>query len=394
MTRIVVMMYRMGCGGVERALIDLLRQIDADRYEVELLYLEKEGEFMDQVPDYVRQTELELSEMERILIKTTAIRPAVRHGFACGKWLQAMGLLFRYALHKLKRTPALAYAAAFDRFKPTEYDIALDFHGYASATTYFLAKKVKAKKRFTWVHGEGCTKDFPYIYQYLRKYDMILCVSKHLCEQVNRELPCYPRDQVAVFKNLIQYRDILNKAVTGPTLPMEKDSFCLLTVGRIAYEKGYDLLVDAAILLKQRGYAFRWYICGDGPLREHIEKRIAQNHLEATIILLGYCDNPYSLMRSCDLYVQTSISEGYGITIAEAALLGCVIVSTGVAGAMEEIVPGVNGAITDMNGKAIADAVAELFDDPRRLQAMRNRMVDYDNLNQDSLQMLNTILRV
>ena len=88
------------------------------------------------------------------------------------------------------------------------------------------------------------------------------------------------------------------------------------------------MAVEAACFLKKKGLAFKWYFIGEGSERKNIEKMISSYRLQNDVILLGLQTNPYPYMAQADVYVQTSRHEGFGMTIAEAKILGLPIVST------------------------------------------------------------------
>ena len=79
--------------------------------------------------------------------------------------------------------------------------------------------------------------------------------------------------------------------------------------------------------------------------------------------LLGWCSNPYPIMSSADLYVQSSRIESYGITIREAQILGKVVLSTNTDGAKENILSGEDGYICGYRELEIADAIIKLIND-------------------------------
>ena len=137
-----------------------------------------------------------------------------------------------------------------------------------------------------------------------------------------------------------------------------------MTVGRLEKsQKGYDLALEATKILRNRGVKFRWYAIGEGSYRSEMERYIAENDLQNCFILLGSTANPYSYMRQCDIYVQTSRHEGFGLTIAEARILNKPVVCTNFEGCTMQIVNGKNGLITSFNPEDIADAIERLLND-------------------------------
>lgn len=152
-------------------------------------------------------------------------------------------------------------------------------------------------------------------------------------------------------------RSLAQKEITE-TFP--HTSLSLLTVGRLVKPKGYDLLLQAASILKNRNIQFTWYIIGEGPEKTFIEHEIQINDLTDYVFLLGLKENPFPYMKACDIYVQTSKFEGFGMTIAEAKILNKPIISTNYPVIYNILQDKVNGLIVDMTGEALANGIQSL----------------------------------
>ena len=139
----------------------------------------------------------------------------------------------------------------------------------------------------------------------------------------------------------------------------------LLTVARLAPQKGLPLLLEAAAILSRevdagRLAAFTWAIAGDGPGREEAAERIAAEQLPVT--LLGRRTDAPALMEVADVVVQTSLWEGQPLTIQEALRAGTAIVATDVGGTA---VTARGGAVlVAPQAQAIAEALRTLLSDP------------------------------
>lgn len=110
---------------------------------------------------------------------------------------------------------------------------------------------------------------------------------------------------------------------------------------------------------------------------------IRKNHLENDFILTGAKDNPYPYMKQCDLYVQPSHMESFGLTMAEAQICGATIVATDTAGARTLIENGKNGVITDNNCAALADGIYDMYSDfeKRERIALNAKNIDFEKNN-------------
>ena len=137
----------------------------------------------------------------------------------------------------------------------------------------------------------------------------------------------------------------------------------ILTIGRIAQGKRYDIAVDACKILKEKGINFRWYVLGDGDLRPEIEKQIQRNNLQDIFILLGVKPNPYPYIKDCNIYVQTSEFEGFGLAIAEARMLNIPVVTTEFDAVYNQMIQGKNGLVVKQDPFAVAEAIELLLND-------------------------------
>jgi glycosyltransferase involved in cell wall biosynthesis len=382
----------MNCGGVETAIIELIKHIDPTEYHVDLLMVEQKGEFLKRIPSWVNIKTLNISTLEKEFVLSQSIRNTVRYGLKHGLVFSTIWLTIKYLFQKGTHCPAPAYCAVFGRKKRFQYDLALDFHGYTSLTTYYISENVEAKKKYTWVHSEPTAEYLGRYSKYLQNYDGIFCVSKRCEEKAKKSLPPALREKVKIFKNFIDAERVLNLAQVGPRLPEFKPGLKILTVGRLSPQKGYDIAIQVAYNLKNSGLKFKWYFCGDGEEKEKLHRSIVEAGLNDVIVMMGYQDNPYGYMDSCDIYVQSSRYEGYAVTLVEASIIGCPLVSTDVAGAREEIRNGENGFITEIDVEKLTSAVLCMAHDNVLRTGIRERRSERIDLNKQSEKMLAIIL--
>ena len=134
-------------------------------------------------------------------------------------------------------------------------------------------------------------------------------------------------------------------------------------------------------ILKDKGYNIKWVVCGDGDYRKSLESKIKENCLENEFILLGNQKNPYKYMNSADIYVQTSLTESYCLTLAEARALKKPIVTTDFPAAYEHINNAKNGFITKMTSESIAEAIEKLILSPELRKSFSENTISVDNNN-------------
>ena len=197
-------------------------------------------------------------------------------------------------------------------------------------------------------------------------------VSDSTREILNEVFPEY-KDKIEVIYDISDPNLIIKMSLLGEGYDDNFDGLRILTVGRLANQKGYDIALDACKILKEKGINFRWYSLGIGPLKEEIEKYIADNKLEDYFKLLGVKSNPYPYIRNCDIYVQTSKFEGFGLAIAEARMLNKPVVTTRFDAVYNQMVDRKNGLVVDMDAKGISDGILELIN----YKELKSEIVEY-----------------
>ena len=141
---------------------------------------------------------------------------------------------------------------------------------------------------------------------------------------------------------------------------------CLLTIARLAPQKGLDLLLEAATLIKQGGIDFTWLVAGDGPLKAQLNQQIAAADLP--VKLLGRREDIGALLSQADVVVQTSYWEGQPLTLREAMQAGRAIVATDVGGSAYTLAG--CGQLVEPQAGPLADAVVAVISDPKRRETL------------------------
>lgn len=359
------------CGGVEKSLLSLLNFIDKEKYNITLLLLKKRGVLLDQIPSYVNVIEMDLPQDEEYDIlfgKTNALKKAFhdrKYFLFLKKFIRGIYLNLISNSDEEKRVNYYKMIDVKFSKLDDEYDIAVDYMGYGLLNTFFVAKKIKAKSKFTWVHfepniGMESFKAFKY---YLIDYNKIICVSEDIKKQVARILPEL-NGKLNVFYNIVDRDYIINESkIDLGFTDINFDGKKILSIGRLDLQKGFDLAIPVINKLIQEGYNLRWYIIGEGNLRKELEELIKEFNLEKYIYLLGQKTNPYSYLSQCDYYFQPSRHEGYGIAVAEARVFCKPILATDFAGAKEQLRNKETGLIVKCNQKEFYEGLKSLLDD-------------------------------
>lgn len=119
----------------------------------------------------------------------------------------------------------------------------------------------------------------------------------------------------------------------------EKEKRSILYVGRLCFEKGLDVLLEACEMLQRRGVCFRLFLIGDGPLKGHIQQAVAQGGMVEAVSLLGYIPHSevHQFYRKSAIFVLPSIAEGVSVSLLEAMSSGCLCIVSDIPDNMELI---------------------------------------------------------
>lgn len=133
------------------------------------------------------------------------------------------------------------------------------------------------------------------------------------------------------------------------------------SLGRLQYEKGFDLLVQAMAQLQGEA---RLLLGGPGPLAEALAQQVKELGLEETVDLVGFVSDVPAFLSRSGLFVLASRSEGLGLVLVEAMAAGRPVVATRVGGISEVVVDGETGLLVPPEvPSALAEAIRRLLAD-------------------------------
>lgn len=115
-------------------------------------------------------------------------------------------------------------------------------------------------------------------------------------------------------------------------LDIPSHAYVVGSIGRFTPQKGYDTLVDASALLRDRGHDLQMYIVGEGPLEAQLQEQIERLSLTDRVHLLPPRAEVGHFLRALDLFVSCSRWEGMSLSVQEATLCGLPVVCTDVSG--------------------------------------------------------------
>lgn len=149
--------------------------------------------------------------------------------------------------------------------------------------------------------------------------------------------------------------------------------FKICAVGKIIPVKGFDRLARIHRKLINDGYNIQVFVFGVGAQQTEIERYIQEHKLEDSFHFMGYQINPYKYVRRCDLFVCSSLSEGFSTAVTEALIVGTPVITTDVSGMRELLGDNKYGLITENDEESLYDGIRYLLDNSEVLSEYRRQ---------------------
>lgn len=324
-----------GVGGIQRALVSILDNLDYDRYKVDVYYC-NENMFY-QLPEHEN-------------LRFIYFKP-----FPYFTRFVPFGIL---------------KACCKFPYSNEEYDVAVEFNSYSSECAVG-ALSVKAEKRVMWIHNDVKIKyseepkyrilwnAFKGKFKY---FDEFCAVSPGIIPSF-RELTGLNDAEVSTVQNFVDTQLIFRQAQEEADFAVDDGVYNICSVGRLCRQKGYDILLDDMAQVVQKRRDIHLYLIGDGPDKEKLEEQRDRLGLGEYVSFLGNKKNPFPYVKQMDGFALTSRYEGQGIVLWEAKALGLELF---MGKNLEKYNPGLTG--TENISEALCNA--------------RKREKTYDDLSQ------------
>lgn len=304
-------------GGAEKVLLDILENIDYARYKVTLLVKVHDEILTHELPIHVellwlwRGQSIWSHRLRKLTIKLGCYVPYYK--YVCKSRLDKI-------------------------LKNRKFDTIVSFMEGEAVRMHELISH-KAKRNVSWVHIDLHKKHWSSLWFHPGEeksiYEMmnrVVFVSEDARRGFIEEFD-YNKDNLEVIFNLIDSKKIVATVAQLPQI--EKNSTTVCIVGRLNEQKRFDRAVKVVAKLRHEGYDVCLWIVGDGELREMLEILCKDLGVEDYVKFWGFVKPPYRLMKDADIYLSTSDSEGYPLTLCEALCLGKPCLCTAVTGPTE-----------------------------------------------------------
>lgn len=308
----------LGSGGAERIMLYLLNFL-ADRKDLKIILLLLE----DKNNDYLRY----LSEDVEII--NLSIKKRIRYSF------------FSILKTIASINPSICYVG-LDILNPLIALMIPFFKAFRFYKIKFIVRETNIlSKKYDF--SNMYTKN---VYKYFYNlYDTIISQSNDMCHDL--VVRCHINKQKIVkINNPVDVEFIeahkKNIGVNDCDIIFNRDKVNIVAVGRLTYQKGYDILFERLSECKKVDYNV--YILGRGELENNLRQLSKELNIVDKVHFLGHVNNPYYYMNKADFIVLSSRYEGFPNVLLEANALGKpVFVNKCLGGINEIVIEGING---------------------------------------------------
>lgn len=353
-------------GGAERVLVDIANAL-ADKYEITIFTIYAGG------------------ELEKQLNKKVKLKSLYNNSY------EELSSFQKHVLMPLK--VLLQKNEIYQKKIKDNYEVEIAF--LEGPITRLFSSKNNQTRKLVWVHndikqvfGKGIKARIKKKIdeKFYNQYEKIIFVSKDNLEEFNQVYPNIIKPKEVIY-NYLDSERILEKAEEKVKLPFQGENINFLTVTRLVEQKAIDRIIRVHKRLIENGFLHHFYVVGDGPEREKIQKLIKENQLENTFFLLGKKENPYPYIKNADCFCLLSKFEGYGMAIDEAKILNRPILITNTA-AREAVADYKDAKIVENSEKGIYEGLKETIENTK------NKSLEMENKKYENKEILDEIINL
>lgn len=371
----------LSCGGAQKSLISLLDCLKpSDGLDIDLLVLDNSNIFFDDIPVWINMLKTN-DEIQAMFLKANEL---CKSRMSLKVKLEGIiaKLLFKLSKSGHGNTVQRIWSS-WKNFIPSQkskYDLAISYvDGFSN---YYVIDKVIAQKKIIWVHNEyeKLSYDPKYDLPYFEKANYIVTISNLCIKSLNNIFPSLS-GKFRMLPNISSIENINKMAGKNAPIEYKGHKNILLSIGRLNEQKGFDLAIKAANILKNKDIDFCWFIIGQGELEKKLKLMIHDYKLEEEFKLIGIRENPYPYIKYCLIFIQPSRYEGKSIVLDEAKILEKPIIVTNYPTVYDSIKNGFTGTIVDFDEIKLADSIEKMINSEllRNTYSNNLRLINHQN---------------
>ena len=342
-------------GGIETALVNLLNQMDYEKYDVTCLVIRGDLEVANRITSKCR---LLIADREKTFTFSKPYRYSrLYHLTEESANPSRLHKAMMWAVPIIKWVENRLYIHYIQvNLKNEHFDTCVI---YSDRTAETAVRSIDAEQYFLFYHNARIEKAYHDEIGY-SKSKKIIAVSEKKKEELKIFRPKYA-EKFMTIHNLVDLDEVIKKSGEKMSVSFPDGVWNIVTCGRLAHQKAIDWAITAMKTLLDKGYTdLHWWIVGDGPEKDNLRLQIEESGVEGHFHLLGMKNNPYPFIAKADLYVQPSRCENYSVVILEAMALCKPILAT-IPAADMQITSGENGLLCEANPESIAKGIEYLY---------------------------------
>lgn len=334
MKKVLFFIDTLGHGGAEKVLVNLVNRLDRKKYDVTLMTIFDQG------------------------VNRQYLSEQVHYRYIFKKVFRGNVLFFKLFSPKY----------LYKHYIKERYDVVVSYLE-GNTTRILSACPCDDTKKLAWIHGAMTEKVRFYPYrtkkeciECYKKYDRIVGVSEDVLKSFTAQT-CEWNNLEVVYNTVDT--DYIKKMADEPLEDVKfgNEFINIVSVGRLIEEKAFQRLILCTKELLACGKKVRLYIIGEGEQKKMLESVIKNNSLDDAVFLTGFRDNPWKYVKKADLFVCSSLTEGFSTAVSEALILGVPVVTTRCSGMAEMLGNNEYGIITENTQEALLAGIKYMLSD-------------------------------
>ena len=363
----------MHMGGVARVLITLMKALIKENYEVDLLVLHKDGMLLKEIPDEVTVIEGSSFFNTVDLSLDTLLKE---------KNLERITSKLRLLLYMKTGLIKKKIKEERSRILYKQYDV--EVAAKEGFCTIFTAYG-NSKRKINWVLTDYSVKNYSsnhmkLVKQALSKIDLNIADS----EQALIAYETVFKVQNGVVIHNLMDLETIEKGMQEESEIKDSNLMNLISVARFHPQKSIQRLLNASLYATKKELYHNLYLIGGGEEEKELKAFVKENQMDY-VHFLGYKQNPYADMKKSDLFVLSSLYEGFATVINESLITGTPVLTTKVSGANEQIINETCGWIVDNTQEGLNEGLVYALEHPELLQKMKKELKSYHYDNEKVL---------
>lgn len=347
-------------GGAEKSSLRMIQAFVAEGWDVTLVLTVPGGNMEHLIPPVVKVKYLRSKQTGHIFFSARGILAKLKN----------VADLMSYILQRVTQFTRQR------RYRTKSYDVAVAL--LTGMSTGFIRNHIRATKKVLWIRNDlkGMDKNgviATNIAKVAHQIDLFICVSQTAKDSLVKAVSA-TNDRAHVVYNLLcpeEMKALADVCDAPPRMVKVTDSVKILTVCRLSdTSKAIYRMARVCQYLKNRGLKFTWFVIGDGPDRDRLQRLIQTLDISSHLILLGRLENPFPAYKAADIVAVVSYYEGLCGIVNEAKVLGKAVVAAEVSGIHEQLIHEQTGLICDNEESAIGEAIERLIIDSKLRMAL------------------------